>query len=314
MCDDVEDGQEELALPNTLVSHAPRVVPPSQIRKGHPDYEQLEAVKQDIQRRIPDLADAFPELALQALEFVLDPIRTGRNRLAQLDNVEKTFIGLKVEHFLRDALQAPKGIRDLVLAGKNVDVKNTVGDKWSWMIPPETYRDNEPCLLAALDAPRREVWLGLLAAREEYLGANNRDSKRGILTGSYQHILWLVERQSLPPDRWEGIDMARFRELRQVRGGNNRVVIFFEENLRRPVHRTVVQALLHDQLDYMKRLRGNGGAKDVLRDRRIALLSGTYFNPLLESLGIGRIQTDEHIAVEARTPQEERILTEAGEL
>jgi hypothetical protein len=76
----------------------------------------------------------------------------------------------------------------------------------------------------------------------------------------------------------------------------------------------VILALLHDQLDPMKRLRGNAGAKDILRPRNIALLSGTYFNPVLQQLGLPRIGNDEHIAVEALTDREMVILQVANQL
>lgn len=270
------------------------------------DRQLLEEVRADIIRRLAgrDVAAELAERVLSALEFVLDPVRTGRTRLAQLDNVEKTFVGLKVEHFIRDLLDAPKGIRDLVLAGRDVDVKNTIGSTRNWMIPPESYRDADPCLLIAADEVKRLCWMGLLVARPEYLGAPNRDNKRGVLAAAYSNILWLVEAQPWPKDRWAGIDMARFRELRKVRKGSERASLFFAENLRRPIHRSVVQALLFDQHDYMKRLRSNGGAKDLLRSRGIALLSGNYYNPVLERIGLARIGNDEHIAVDARSPEE----------
>jgi len=60
----------------------------------------------------------------------------------ELDNVEKTFIGLKLEHFMRDMLDVPKGLRDLKIAGLDVGIKNTVGGNWSF--PLETYRSSEP--------------------------------------------------------------------------------------------------------------------------------------------------------------------------
>jgi len=64
----------------------------------------------------------------------------------------------------------------------------------------------------------------------------------------------------------------------------------------------------------MKRLRGNGGAKDILRPMGIALLSGTYFNPILERLSLPRIGRDEHMAVDVRTVEEQAILREVGEV
>lgn len=287
---------------------------PSNVQYGHRDFEMLAPLAADIVRRSPNLAVTLPGVMFAALESVLEPVRTGRTRLAELDNVEKTFVGLKAEHFVRDLLDAPKGLRDLVLAGQNVDIKNTVGNSWAWMIPPETYRDSEPCLLMALDATRWQAWMGLFVARPEYLRKKNRDGKRGILAASYVHIIWLVQAAPLPRNHWDGIDMARFRELRKMKGGTVRAALYFTENLRRPTHRSVLEALLFDQVDYMKRVRGNGGAKDVLKQNKIALLSGNYFNPILRKMGLPAIGNDEHIAIDVQTAEEERILIEAGEL
>jgi len=287
---------------------------PSAVAYGHLDYEILEPISFDIHERVSDLEATLPEQILSAFEFVLDPVRTGRTKLSDLDNVEKTFVGLKVEHFIRNMLGAPKGIRDLVLAGQNVDVKNTVGHNWAWMIPPETYKNDEPCLLVAFDEQRWKTWMGLFVARLDYLGEPNRDGKRGILKASYQHILWLVEGAFLPRNRWEGVNMERFLQLRQIHGGTLRAATFFRENLGRPVHRSVLLSLLFDQLDPMKRLRGNGGAKDLLKGVGIALLSGAQRNNLLEKLGLPTIGLDEHIAVYPSSPAQRELLICAGEL
>lgn len=288
---------------------------PSDVIPGHQDHQLLTAIGNDIAVRVPlGLSDALSELVLEAVEFVLDPVRTGRTKMAQLDNVEKTFIGLKVEHFIRDMLDAPKGVRDLVLAGHDVDVKNTVGARWAWMIPPETYRREEPCLLVAANETTRLASMGLIVARDAYLGAPNRDAKRGIRAGAYRNILWLVNAVPWPRDRWSEIDMARFRELRRVDGGSNRAATFFAENLRKSIHRSVVEALLFDQRDPMKRLRGNRGAKDILRPQKIALLSGVYFNPTLDRLGLPRIGNDEFIAVDVRSEEERAVLITSGQI
>jgi hypothetical protein len=66
------------------------------------DSALLERVRAAIIERAGGLdavRKAMPEIVTSALEFVLDPIRTARTKLSDLDNVEKTFIGLKVEHF-----------------------------------------------------------------------------------------------------------------------------------------------------------------------------------------------------------------------
>jgi hypothetical protein len=277
---------------------------PSSVGPGHPDYDVLIVIADAIAiatRKRPQ--EAFSLLTLEAIEFVLDPVRTGRTTLSELDNVEKTFIGLKIEHFLRDMLDAPKGVRDLVIAGHDVDVKNTVSTPWAWMIPPETFRNEEPVVLIAANETERKAWMGLMVTRDGYLGKPNRDGKRGILTPAYANILWVAPAIDWPPNRWREIDMARFRELRNIRGGSRRAATFFAENQRKIIHRKVVQALLHDQDDPMKRLRGNHGARDLLAPTGVALLSGTRDGPLLRTFGY-ELTGQEFMAVSAQTADE----------
>ena len=273
---------------------------PASISDGHQDYDVLNGLRSAILDSAggeQNLTNALPNLLQGAIDFVLDPVRTARNAISELDNVEKTFIGLKVEHFLRDFLNVPKGIRDLVINGTDVDVKNTVGRTWT--IPPETYRVEEPCLLIAIADSEKRFWLGLIIARDAYLGAKegNRDGKRAITTKGMQNILWLVSGKSLPPSRWEHVDLDRFRKLRNLKGGTARAVQFFSENLGIPIHREIIQTLLYDQLDYMKRIRANGGARTLLRNQGVALLSSKYDRAELISLGLDIQSPDYFIAL-----------------
>ncbi len=268
----------------------------------HPDFPILSRISQSIlsKARGKDRLDfAFPTLLQDAIDFVLDPIHTARRTVKELDNVEKTFIGLKVEHYIRDFLDAPKGLRDLKIDGIDVDIKNTVGG--TWMIPPETYRGQEPCLLIAIADEDRKCWLGLMLARDEYLGAaeGNRDGKRSVVKKGKENVLWLISGTELPVSRWANVDMQRFRELRTIKGGSRRAAMFFRENPGLVVHRTIVQSLLHDQRDYMKRIRGNGGARDILKTEGISLFSGAYDKKKIKDKGYGTLAGDEFIAVMA---------------
>ena len=228
--------------------------------------------------------------------------------------LRKTIIGLKVEHFLRDWLGLPSGIRDLDIDGHPVDVKNTVRN--NWMIPPETINEDRGpgqerggiCVLVKIDEDNNRCWLGLFRVRPQYLNLPNRDGKRSITASARVNIMWLVDGIPYVQSRFAGLDMLRFRQLRETRGGNNRVLAFFSENLRRPVHRTVILALLHDQLDPMKRLRWNGGAKRRLWQQSIVLLSGTYFRLLAQRLGCPRLARDEFVALQLE--DEEMALAE----
>lgn len=288
-----------------------RVIP-SVVAPGHPDYEELDQIRQGVLARVGGparLLERFPSLVREAIDFVLDPIRTARTRMPELDSIEKTFVGLKIEHVVRDMLDVPAGLRDLVIDGIDVDIKNTISD--TWMIPPETYRGEDACLVIASEEATHRCWMGLLKARDAYLNAPNRDQKRSVSIPAFRNILWLVEGAPYPQSYWANIDMDRFREIRQMRGGTNRAVAFFSENLRLPVHRSVIQSLLL-QHDYMKRVRANGGARDVLRERGIALLSGVYDNGLLAQLHIPIIDSEEMISVEPNTPAERQLMVNRG--
>ena len=243
----------------------------------------------------------LPLLLKQAVDFVLDPVRTGRTKMAELDKVEKTFIGLKIEHYLRDWLGVPKGLkRDLLIDGQEIDIKNTVGT--SWMIPPETYRTEEPCLLIATAKFDGKCWLGIVVARKEYLTKNekgNRDAKRQLSSEGKKNIMWLVEDVEYPRSTWDGIDMARFRDLRKIKGGSKRAAQFFRENIGLKVHRTILESLLFPQRDFLKRVRGNGGARDDLRTEGILVLSGVYDAKEAKRRHIA-LMRDEFVAVRLR--------------
>lgn len=287
----------------------------TQVTENHPDYPVLSTLFVEISGRaggLEVLTTRFPELVRDAVDFVLDPVRTARTRLHELDNVEKTFIGLKLEHFLRDMLDVPKGLRDLVINGMDVDIKNTVGENWS--IPQETYRNSEPCLLMAVDEKAHHCFLGLILAKPEYLhgGKGNRDTKKGISAEGFANIFWLVNGVSFRQSRFITLNMDRFRELRKTLTGNERAAQFFRENLRTVIHRDVIQALLFDQYDYMKRIRANGGAPDRLRHEKIAILVGTYRaeREVAAQLGFPNLERDEIVALMPRSHQEERCMRE----
>lgn len=283
----------------------------------HPDYPLLSKLRDAIAHRaggIQTLKSKFPELVREAVDFVLDPVRTARTRVTDLDNVEKTFIGLKLEHFVRDMLDVPKGLRDLVIDGIDVDIKNTVGNNWS--IPQETYRSSEPCLLMSINDNAWKCSLGLIIARPEYLhgGKGNRDTKKGVSAMGRENILWILENADFPPSRFQGLNMDRFRELRNIHGGSERAAQFWRENLRHVVHRNVIEALLFDQRDPMKRLRGNGGASDILRQENMAILIGYRLDEkrLAEALGIPNLKTDEVVGLAPRSEREWQLMRDAG--
>ncbi len=295
-----------------------KAIPASVVVPGHPDYADLAAIGAEISKLLSPtggLKAQFPLLVRDAMDFVLDSVRTARTRLSDLDNVEKTFIGLKLEHFVRDMLDVPKGLRDLEICGKDVDIKNTVNENWS--IPQETYKNSEPCLLMAVAEDKHTCFLGLIIAKPEYLhgGKGNRDTKKGVNAAGFKHIMWMLKDEPFPSSKFLGLDMDRFRELRNdIKGGSERASNFFRENLRRVIHRDVAHALLFDQSDYMKRLRANGGAPDKLMDEEIAILIGTYLKErdLAARLGVPNLKGDEIVALAPRDAAERALMKAEG--
>ena len=286
---------------------------PSDVIPGHPDFDALAKIRDGIVNLAGGsghVHQAFPVAIRDAIDFVLDPVRTGRTELHQLDNVEKTFVGLKIEHYVRDFLGAPKGVRDLVINGKDVDIKNTLDN--SWMIPPETYAHEDPCLVITSKEEESTCWMGVMLARQAYLNAPNRDGKRGVKSGAVRHILWLVEGAPYPPSVWRDFDMGQFNRLRKVQPGTARAVKFFSANIDKVVPREVVQALLFDQLDPLKQLRKNQGARGVLEPKGIALLSGSFGRKVLRALGRPEIPNDAFLAIVPKDEHERRILITLG--
>jgi hypothetical protein len=267
------------------------------MKPTHPDFPIVSLIVNEIlclSGGNEKLERKFPIIVQEAVDFVLDPVRTARVSIDELDNVEKTFIGLKIEHFLRDYLGVPKGLRDLRIGDLDVDVKNTV--RSTWMIPPETFSNEEPCVLVMVATADRKCSLGVFVARQSYLNAANRDKKRSVQSKAFENIFWIIRNQALPNSRFKHVVMERFRELRKQRGGSKRVAQFFRENLGMVFHRNVLLGLLHDQLDPMKRIRGNGGARDILAREGIAVLSGAYDAATIEKFGLPRCERDEFIA------------------
>ena len=286
---------------------------PSTVQPGHPDFEALSKIRTGIYALAGGKSavdTAFPHAIRDAIDFVLDPIRTGRTEIRELDNVEKTFVGLKIEHYVRDFLGAPKGIRDLEIDGQDVDIKNTLDN--SWMIPPETYTNEDPCLVINSKEAESTCWLGLMNARQDYLNAPNRDGKRGVKSQAVENVLWLVDAARYPPSVWRQFDMASFNQLRKLHPGTVRATQFFRENLDIVVPRDVVQALLFDQRDPLKRLRQNQGAREQLAPEGIALLSGSYGRKVLRALGRPEIGADEFLAIMPKDLLERQIMIDLG--
>jgi hypothetical protein len=259
---------------------------------SHRDYELLTKIEQALVRQAggwEKFCVDIPRLLRQAIDEVIDSYRSGRFTVAELEKTEKTYLGTKIEILLRNHLKLKKGkILDLDVDGIEVDVKNTIGKNWT--IPNEAH--NHTCLFISTDEKKAVCTVGLMLVRPEVLNpGRNRDQKATVAVASFEHIHWLLFNAPYPENFWEKIGGAALKKLTAPRGGTDRLVLLFRNYPNQPISRTIVQALAQ-QKDYMRRLRANGGARDLLSKEGVALLSGNYDRAIIERLGLPAIGKD----------------------
>lgn len=286
----------------------------SALPPSHPDFQVLAPLASALERQAggaQGFASGLPQIFRQAVDEVIDAPRTNRFTIGELEKTEKTYLGTKVEILLRDFLKLPKGqILDLSVDGVEVDIKNTM--QRTWTIPLESH--GHPALLLRLNERTALCDAGLVVVRPEYLNAGeNRDSKKTLSAGGLANIWWLLLRQPYPPNFWEVLSAADRIEIFAAGSASARLARLFAKLQRQPISRLQVQAVAQ-QHDYMKRLRRNGGARDALAERGIALLSGRSDGALIAALGLGGVTLDEFISLTPETSQELALLTAAGQM
>ena len=247
-----------------------------------------------------------------AIDEVIDTARTGRFFLSELEKTEKTYLGTKFEILLRDWLQLPRGVvLDLLIGGQEVDVKSTTGGRSGWMIPPEAV--GQLCVLLRVNEVESTCAVGLARARPEYMRAGlNRDAKTGFSAAGTRNIWWLVLDFAYTPNFWTLVDPGLRQQIMAPRGGKERLAILFERCLETPVSRVLI-ASIAAQDDYMKRIRRNGGARDVLAPQGIAILYSENDRDLMHRLGIS-FGTREFVSYRPKNLGETILLREAGHI
>jgi Restriction endonuclease NaeI len=254
----------------------------------HVDHADLAKLETDLLKAVGGsmlFEEKLRSFFRSAIDEVIDTARTGRFFLKQLEKTEKTYLGTKFENLLRDWLQVPRGVvLDLLIGGQEVDVKSTTGGKSDWMIPREAI--DQLCILLRVNEEQSKCAVGLARARTAYLrSSTNQDKKTSFSAAGTANIWWLVSDFDYTPNFWLLID----KELRdQIMGsgkGTKRLATLFENCLGMPISRVQVAAVAA-QDDYMKRLRKNGGARDLLAPKGIAILYSETDHLLMRQLGL----------------------------
>jgi hypothetical protein len=251
---------------------------------GHPDYTEVALIEDRIYAAVggsPKLGGEVGRILRDCIDVVVDTPSTARCDYEDLEKTEKTYLGTRVEIKLRALLRVPKGRLDLVIAGRDVDVKFTVLS--NWMIPREAVDDI--CALVAADEARARCYVGLLKVRSEYLNKPNRDQKCSISAEGFKHIRWLVLGEPYPANFWRAVSKSNRIAIFSPRGGTERVAKLFELVQRVPINRSVVDDVAM-QKDYMRRVRRGGGARDLFAKKGLLLLSGAYDSVKIAALNL----------------------------
>jgi hypothetical protein len=249
-----------------------------------PDAE-LDAVEAELYR-----LDATGEQVATVLRDTLDQLydgqRTGRWKYDQLHKTEKTYMGTLVEINLHRQFGFDDGdVTDYRIAGIEVDCKYSMS-YGGWELPPEAI--DHLCLLITASDEASSWSAGLIRVREEYLrDRGNRDSKRQLsATGrGYVRQLWrrhgrLAGNIFLHMDPRDRERIFGAKASRGTQHGQARTNELFRTVQRRTVRRAEV-ATVAQQDDFMKRARGNGGARTALQPEGILVLGHQDHDPVV---------------------------------
>lgn len=286
----------------------------TRLGESHRDYALLTRLEASILKQADGrekFDEDIPRLLRQAIDEVIDTPRSQRFLLSELEKTEKTYIGTKIEIVLRNHLDLPRGTKlDVLIDGVEVDIKNTTAK--NWMIPTEAV--GHPCILIRADEKLAKCWFGLVVIRDEILRKGvNRDKKASISASSFQHVHWMLYQHDYPKNFWEDVSPQDLKKVTASHFGTQRLVALFSLYLGTPIPRQIVLSLA-PQKDSLKRLRKNGGARDLLQKQGIALLSGKYHSQIISALGLPFCNADSFISMRPSKPHEIELLQTIGEL
>jgi len=256
-----------------------------------------------VRKSLLQIAD-FERRAAGVLRDTYDQIyngqRTGRYQVAQLFKTEKTHFGSLVEINLRrefDREIQDGNKMDYQIVGVEVDCKFSQ-KPGGWMIPLEARE--EICLLVWAEDTATPKWsMGLVRASPNYLNpGGNQDKKVTLNKTGMQSIDWLFKNADMPPNvllQLDAFDVARI--FQNKKSGQKRINELFRVGQKRRIGRAVI-ATVAQQEDYMKRVRGNGGARSLLKPEGIIIL-GEYrsHKKLAVELGVPEPQDGEFVSV-----------------
>jgi hypothetical protein len=263
---------------------------------------ELDSVATEIMRLDP-AGSRTAQVIRNTLDQLYDGQRTGRYRWDQLYSTEKRQGGKLVEINLQREFKFQDGTKlDYQIAGVEVDCKYSQ-TRCAWMIPPEAH--GHLCLVLWADDPSSQWSMGIVRTTLERLNTGgNRDRKATLNQEGRDAIVWLFDHAPLPPNVLLQLDRELVDKIMALRSGVKRVNELFRVALGMRVGRGVV-ATVGEQVDYMKRVRYNGGARGYLQPEGIIVL-GQYQSHVALALSLGLPSPSHGESVSARITPAQR--------
>lgn len=241
--------------------------------------------------RLDPTGDRVAQVIRNTLDQLYDGQHTGRYRFNQLHKTEKTHMGTLIEINLHREFGFDDGdATDYRIDGIEVDCKYSMSGNWT--LPPEVV--GHLALLITADDDRGTWRAGLMRIEEEWLNpGRNRDAKGTLSLAGKRRItpLW-QEHQRLPANLFLQLSSDVIGKIFSATGrhGNNhgqaRTNELFRQVQGRIVRRSEL-ATVAQQDDFMKRARGNGGARGTLRNEGILILGHQQNDPkVARALGL----------------------------
>lgn len=244
----------------------------------HPDSEiakRMQRIQWDLTSRVGNsekFSEQLGHIIRSAIDYVIDAPTLHRYSIQEIDPDEKTAIGKRIERLMKYEFNLPKGtILDVVLANEEVDIKTTMGK--NWMFSKSSH--GKINLLIAYDESKATYRLGLAYVEEDQLGAQNRDRKQSLTAEHKANIFWIFKDIPYPPNFLAGLPKDHFKKIISHKTGMKRVIELLRLTNRKAIPRHVICSVAN-QKDPMRRIRSNGGARDLLWEEGILVLSGAY--------------------------------------
>jgi hypothetical protein len=245
----------------------------------------LDAVEDELLRLDPT-GDAVAEVLRDTFDQLYDGQHSGRWSFDQLFKTEKTYMGTLVEINLQRRFKFEGGdVTDYRIAGVQVDCKYSMREG-GWTLPPEVI-GHVALVLTADDATSR--WMaGLIRVDESLMSlGRNRDAKGVLSARGRLHVRWLwAEHGYLAPNLFLELDdstrdrIFNARASRGNRHGQAKANELFRSVQRRIIRRAEL-ATVAQQDDFMKRARGNRGARTHLQPEGILVLGSLENDPVV---------------------------------